>query len=350
MNHAHRPMALLRHLLITVSVLMFAAHAMAEEEQKSLTLLGAGATFPAPLYLRWFRDYHGAHPQVRIDYQGTSSSGGVTDLTAGRTDFAGSDLPLTDAQVPDVPGGILQVPMAASGIVAVYNLAGVSQLRLSRDALVGIFSGTVTRWNDAAIAATNPTATLPDMPITVVARADSSGTSYKFTRYLSALSEGFAEAVGTTMTPSWPEALKDRAGLVRGRGNGGVAASVRAIPGSIGYVQYPFGFLPGISMAALENRSGAIVAPGDAGFEAALQSVQENHSVENGTDPLGDACYPIVGFSWLVLRKAYDEPGKLTALKDIIAYAMGPGQDVTEQLGYVRFPQSVIDYVHEELK
>ena len=349
MNHSRRPLALLGRLLLTVSLVVLTAPLLAANEQP-LKLNGSGASFPAPLYLRWFRDYYLAHPQVKADYQSTSTSGGVKDLIAGRVDFAGSDLPLTEEQAGQVSGGMLQVPLAAGGIVAIYNVDGVSELRLSRQALVGIFSGTVTRWNDPAIAATNADATLPDMPIIVVARADSSGTSYKFSRYLSALSQDFAEAVGTSMGPSWPKALKARGGLVRGRGNSGVAATVRAIPGSIGYVEYAFGFLPGISMAALENRAGKLVDPDTAGFEAGLQSVIVNHSVRNATDPVGEEAYPIVAISWLVLRRAYDDPAKLTTLKDVIGFAMGPGQAVTEPLGYIRFPPLLTTYVQEQLK
>ncbi len=349
MPHYRRPMAWLGHLLLALSLLAFAGSSPAADEQP-LRLIGSGASFPAPLYLRWFRDYYLAHPQVRVDYQSTGSAGGVQDLIGGRVDFAGSDLPLTEAQAGQVSGGIRQVPMAAGGIVAVYNLEGVPVLKLSRDALVGIFSGRVARWNDPAIAASNPEASLPDAPITVVARADSSGTTYKFTRHLSALSAEFAADVGTGMMPNWPQPLKARGGLVRGRGNDGVAASVRAIPGSIGYVQYAFGFLPGISMATLQNRAGKFVEPGVAGFDAAMLSSYENRSIENSADPAGEDAYPIVGFSWLVIRNEYEDPAKLPALKDLIDYAIGPGQTVTEQLGYVRFPKPLIDYVEEQLE
>lgn len=351
MNHARCPMARLRHLLIVALLFGLAAPTQAEEaEQDVLKLLGTGASFPAPLYLRWFRDYYLAHPDVRLDYQAIGSAGGVKDLIGGRVDFAASDVPLTDEEAAQVPGGVRQLPMVAGAIVIIYNLEGVPELKLSREALVGIFSGTIERWNDPAIAATNPDATLPDLPIVVVARADASGTTYKFTRHLSALSPEFATGVGTAMKPDWTDALKERAELVRAPGNGGVAATVRAVPGSIGYVQYAWGFLPGISIAALENRDGKIVAPGKAGFDAALGSIMVNHSITNATDPTGEDTYPILALSWLILRNQYDDPDKLPALKAVIEYALGPGQAVTEQLGYVRFPERVIEYVEEQLK
>jgi phosphate transport system substrate-binding protein len=351
MNHARRPLARLRHLLVAALLLGLAAPMQADEaEQDVLRLLGTGASFPAPLYLRWFRDYYLAHPDVRLDYQAIGSAGGVKDLIAGRVDFAASDVPLTDEEAAQIPGGVHQLPMAAGAVVVIYNLEGVPELALSRKALVGIFSGTIERWNDPAVAATNPDVTLPDLPVVVVARADASGTTYKFTRHLSALSPEFAADVGTAMKPDWMDPLKDRAGLVRAPGNGGVAATVRAVPGSIGYVQYAWGLLPGISMAALENRDGQVVRPGKPGFGAALDSIMANHSIANATDPTGADTYPILALSWLMLRKEYDDPAKLPALKAMVDYAMGPGQEVTDQLGYVRFPGPVIEYVKEQLR
>jgi phosphate transport system substrate-binding protein len=351
MHHPRRRMAMLRHLLIALSLVALAAPAAAEQpESKTLKLIGAGASFAAPLYLRWFRDYYLAHPQVQVDYQTIGSAGGVKDLIAGRIDFAGTDLPMTDEEIAQIEGGVGQVPMAAGGIAVIYNVDGVSDLKLSRSALAGIFSGTVARWNDPAIAAANPEIALPDAPITVVGRADTGGTSYKFVRYLSNIDPAFAEDVGTTMSPSWPKALKERGGLVRGRGNDGVAASVRAIPGSIGYVQYAFGFLPGIEMAALENRAGNMVAPGTEAFEAALRSISEDRRLDNVVDPAGDDAYPMVAITWLAFRNEYEDPAKLPAIKDIIKQAMGPGQAVTAPLGYVPFPAPVVEYVEAAIE
>lgn len=349
MTDFRHPLTLLCHSLLTILLLATTAHAQAAEE-KPLELNGGGASFAAPLYLRWFRDYYLAHPKVQVDYQSTSTSGGVKDLIGNRLDFVGSDLRLTDQEAGKVSGGVIQVPMAGGGIVAVYHLDGVPELKLSRDALAGIASGRVARWNDPALAATNPDVALPDLPIIVVARSDSSGTTYKFTRYLSAISPEFAEEIGTTMAPNWPKALKQRGGLVRGRGNSGVAAIVQAIPGSIGYVQYAFAFLPGISMAVLENRSGKFIAPGETGFFAALDSISKNRSLENATDPAGQDAYPMIGLTWLLLHKEYDDPAKLAALKGVIGYAMGPGQAVTARLGYIPFPPQLIEYVQDQLK
>jgi len=349
MKHSLHRIPLLRRLWLAAMLLVLAAPSLGADETP-MKLTGAGASFPAPLYLRWFRDYYLAHPGVLVDYQSIGSAGGVKDLIAGRVDFAGSDLPLTDEQAARVPGGVRQLPMAAGGIVLVYNLEGVQDLRLSRQALVGIFLGTVERWNDPVIAAANPGVSLPDVPIVVVARSDSSGTTYKFSRHLSAVSDTFTEQVGTSMLPNWPEPLKLRGGLVRGRGNDGVAANVRAIPGSIGYVQYAFGLLPGISMAVMENRAGNFVAPPAVGFGVALKSLIEDRALKDAADPRGEGSYPIVGVSWLLLRKDYQDPEKLSALKSVVEYAMGPGQDVAEQFGYIPFPPILIHSVLEQLK
>ena len=315
-----------------------------------LRLFGAGASFPAPLYLRWFRDYYLAHPDVRIDYQSIGSGGGIKDMINGRIDFAGSDLPLTIAQKARVPGGATQVPMTAGAIVLIYNLDGVDDLKLSREAVVGILTGRIERWNDPAIAATNPGAALPDSPISVVARSDVSGTTFHVTRHFSAASPDFAQTIGATMTPNWPKVLKERGALIRGRGNDGVAAFVQAIPGSIGYVQYAFGHLTGMKMAALQNRAGNIVAPSQASFHAALAGIGSDPNPNNINDPPGDGSYPIIALSWLVLRQEYDDPAKRQALIDVIRYALGPGQDMSEQLGYIRFAPTAVNYALDLLK
>jgi len=319
-------------------------------DDKAVKMTGAGASFAAPLYLRWFRDFSREQENVTLDYQSTSTSGGVRDLIGGRIDFAGSDLRLSEEQVARVPDGVYQVPFAAGGIAIIYSLDDMPGLRLSREALVDIYLGTIQRWNDAKIKKDNPDVMLPDLPITVIARSDSSGTTYKFTRYLTAINPAFADEVGTTMTPNWPDRLKRTGRLVRGRGNAGVAANVRLIPASIGYVQHAYGFLPGIYMAALENQAGAFVAPGKVGFEAALDSPVPDQPLATATDPAGDAAYPIVALSWLILRKSYDEPAKLPALLAMIEYGLGPGQEVAERLGYVRLPSGIIDYVRTELR
>jgi len=329
--------------------LLAGASALPAAEKKAIKLTGAGATFPAPLYLRWTHSYHQAHPKIFPDYQSIGSGGGVKDLIGGRVDFAGTDVRMTDEEVTQVDGGVVQLPMAVGAIVLVYNLDGVDPLKLSREAVTGIFSGTIERWNDPIIAATNSDAVLPDRPITVVTRVGGSGTSYTLTEHLGITSRAFAEAVVSSLSPAWPEAIQKRGGLVKASGNDGVAATVQAIPGAIGYVQYAFAHLTSMRMAMLENKGGQMVAPNEASFAAAIDAVREDPDLKVLRDPPGDESYPIIGVSWLVLRRQYDDPAKLPALIDLMEYALGPGQRDVAVLGYIPYSPEGIAYVQSLL-
>jgi phosphate transport system substrate-binding protein len=300
-----------------------------------IKLSGAGASFPAPLYQRWARDYFLAHPDVRVDYQAIGSGGGIENFIGGRLDFAGSDLPLTEEGAAQVEGGIVQLPMAAGAVVMTYNLPGIEGLRLSREAIAAIFLGKIAAWNDPLIAGANPGVTLPDTPVIVVARADASGTTFVATRHLSAISAEFAETVGATMAPVWPQALKDRGALIRGKGNGGVAAYVKAVPGAIGYVQYAYAYLTDMQMASLQNQAGDYVAARSESFGAAVKSFREELDLTEVADPRGPGAYPILTLSWLIARRDYDDDRKAMALKDVIRYALTEGQQVAGLLGYI---------------
>lgn len=304
----------------------------------TIRLTGAGASFPAPLYLRWFRDYYRAHPKVRADYQAIGSGAGVASFIDGRLDFAGSDIRLTPQQIAQADSGVVQIPMTAGAVVLIYNLPGIEGIRLSRAALAGIFSGRIARWDDPLVAANNPVIELPDEPVTVVVRSDASGTTYVMTRYLSAIEPTFAESVGSTMTPVWPKAIQERGDLIRGRGNDGVATHVKAIPGSIGYVQYAYAVLPGQQVATLENRAGAYIGPNPESIRATLEGIvlaAEDKRPGELTDPSDAAGYPVIGLSWLLLRKDYQEAGKRAALRDLIRYCLTEGQAQSESLGYI---------------
>ena len=200
-------------VVTTLMLMQLCAPLMAAEVVK---LVGAGASFPAPLYQRWFRDYYHAHPSIQVDYQAIGSGGGLTNFIEKRLDFAGSDLPISPEKIAQVEDGVVQIPLTAGAIVLGYNLPGVAELKLSREAVAGIFLGKVERWNDPAIAATNAGIELPDLPVAVVARTDSSGTTYVITRHLSAISVEFAQAVGQTMTPAWPVYSAMKTTLVSG--------------------------------------------------------------------------------------------------------------------------------------
>src|SRR5262245_53592170 len=196
-------------------------------------LQGAGASFPAPLYTKWFKTYSAAHQGVQIDYQSVGSGSGVKAVIDKTVDFGASDAAMSAEEIAQVQGGVQLLPMTAGSIVLAYNLEGVSELKLSRKAYAGIFLGQVKKWNDPAIASTNPGAKLPDMPINVVVRADSSGTTFVFTKHLSAISPEFAKSPGTNKMPSWPVGTKSK-------GNEGVTASLKTTPGSIGYIEFGY--------------------------------------------------------------------------------------------------------------
>lgn len=328
--------------LIAALTMLPAIGTVAEEP---LRLNGAGATFPAPLYLRWFRSFHLTHPHLRPDYQGTGSEGGIKDLRAGLLDFAGSDYPLEATEVETMPGGLVQLPLVAGAIVLIYNLEGVDGLRLSREALLGLFSGDIRRWNDPLLAAANPDLDLPDEQVVLVVRAGASGSSLRFSEHLAAVSAAFAEQVPPSKTPAWPRVIQQQGRLIGALGNDGVAAMVRAIPGALGYVQYAYGLLPNLQMARLENRAGDFVAPDQDGFAAAIAVLRDERRVAALLDPAAAGAYPIVGLSWMLLRREYDNPAKLPALLDLIDYALGPGQQDAAPLGYIPFTEAGIEYV-----
>lgn len=314
-----------------------------------IKLTGAGASFPAPLYQRWFRDYYLAHPDVRVDYQAIGSAGGIAGLTGGRLDFAGSDLPMTPEEAEQVEGGVVQIPMTAGAVVLAYNLPGVQGLRLSREAVSAIFLGKAGRWNDPVISAANPGVDLPDMPIVLVARADAGGTTYVMTRHLSAISPEFAQSVGATMSPVWPKVLQERGALIRGQGNGGVAAYVQAVPGAIGYVQFAYAHLTNMQMASVQNQAGGFVPPNGEAFRAAVESFRAELDLSQVADPRGAGSYPILTLSWLIARRDYEDP-KAEALTEVIRYALTEGQAMSDLLGYIPLTEQVLQVILPELE
>jgi phosphate transport system substrate-binding protein len=304
--------------------------------KSGVKLQGAGASFPAPLYLKWFKDYRSGRPDVTVDYQSTGSGQGVKSMIDGTVDFGASDAAMTPEEVAKVQRGVVMLPMTAGEIVIAFNLEGIKELKLSREAYAGIFLGKITKWNDPSIVKHNPTAKLPDQPINVVVRADSSGTSYVFSKHLSAISPEFAQSPGTNKMPNWPVGTKSK-------GNEGVTASLKTTPGSIGYVEYGYAKSTAMPMAILENKDGAFVAPTTASGQAALASVTlSGNLVAWVPDPPGKDSYPIVTFTWLLCYKKYDDAKKLTALKDVIRYCLDKGQGSSEELGYLPLPENVV--------
>ena len=302
-------------------------------------LQGAGASFPAPLYQKWFKTYSSSHPGVEIDYQSVGSGSGIKSVIDKTVDFGASDAAMTPEDQKRVDVGVQLLPMTAGCIVLTYNLEGVKDLKLSRAAYTGIFLGKVKTWNDPLIANSNPGIKLPDAPINVVVRADSSGTTYVFTKHLSAISPDFAKSPGTNKMPNWPVGT-------RSKGNEGVTASIKTTPGSIGYVEYVYAKSQKLPMTNLENKSGKYVTATSASGQAALTSAKiPNDLIVWVSDPDATDAYPIVTYTWLLLYKNYPDKKKTAVLRDLLKYVLTDGQKDAEPLGYIPLPKPVGDKV-----
>ena len=291
----------------------------------------------------WFHAYHAAHPDVQIAYQSADSGTGVKGVIDKAVDFGASDAAMTDEEMKKVDAGVQLLPMTAGAVVLAYNVPTLANLRLSRDAYVGIFRGKITKWNDAAIVRANPGLKLPDMKIHVVVRAYSSGTTYVFTKHLSTVSEEFAKNPGASKLPKWPVGTP-------AKGNDGVSAAIRATPGAIGYVDYGYALGAKLKMAALENKAGKFIEPTIAAGEAALAATTlPEDMIVWISDPEGDAAYPIAAFTWIICYKQYDDANKAAALRDVLAYCLTEGQKASESLGYIPLPESVAEKVKAAL-
>ena len=315
-----------------------------------LKLIGSGASFPAPLYAKWFKDFSAATKGVRVDYQSKGSGAGIQDFINHTVDFAGSDAAMNDKEIGQVQGGVVLLPMTAGEVVLSYNLKGVDTLKLPRDVYPGIFTGKVAKWNDPRIVAANPGVKLPDEAITVVVRSDSSGTSYVFTGHLAAINEDFKNEVGQAKSPNWPKSGK----IVKAPKNDGVTATIKQTPGAIGYIEYGYAKLTKAPTALLENKSGNYVTPGAESGAAALASAEFPAGDLPGgnvpdlrvwvTDPAGAQAYPIASFTWLLLYKEQDD-NKAQALRDLVEYCLTTGQKSADAMGYIPLPENVVERV-----
>jgi phosphate transport system substrate-binding protein len=303
----------------------------------SVKLQGAGASFPAPIYNKWFKAYNAAHPNVLVDYQSVGSGSGVKAVIDHTVDFGASDAAMKPDDMAKVPGGVQLFPMTAGSIVLAYNLKGVDSLQLSREAYAGVFLGKVKRWNDPAIAKANPGVALPDLPINVVVRADSSGTSFVFSQHLSAVSDEFGKGVGANTMPNWPVGTKSK-------GNEGVTASIMTTPGSIGYIEYGYAKSQKVPIATLENKAGKfVVATTQSGQAALASAVLPDNLIAWAPDPPTPDAYPIVTYTWLICYKAYPGKDKQQAVQDLVKFGLTEGQKDAETLGYIPLPASVVE-------
>jgi len=323
-------------------LLIAAAISLAPARAENMRLIGSGASFPFPIYATWFKQYSGSREGVIVDYQAKGSGAGIQDFINGTVDFAASDAAMSDEEIAKVEKGVVLLPMTAGEIVLAYNLPGDPQgLKLPRDVYPDILLGKITKWNDPRIAQANPDLSLPDMPITVVSRADSSGTTYVFSRHLSAVSEEWKNGPGTGKTVQWPRSDK----FVAAPKNDGVTATIKQTPGAIGYIEYSYAKLTKMNTALRQNKAGNFVAVGGETGKAALANAQLSEDLRMWVDdPDGENSYPIASFTWMLFYKKQD-PKKAEALRDVVQYCLTEGQKIADQMGYIPLPENVVEKV-----
>jgi phosphate transport system substrate-binding protein len=299
----------------------------------------AGATFPYPIYSKWFDEYHKLHPKVQINYQSIGSGGGIRQLLDKTVDFGASDGPMTDEQLQQAGFKILHFPTVLGAAVPSYNIPGVTgELKFTPEALAGIFLGKVTKWNDPAIAGANPGVKLPADDIVVIHRSDGSGTTYIWTDYLAKVSTDWQSKVGKNTSVNWPVGLG-------GKGNEGVAGLLKQTPDSIGYVELIYAIQNSLPYGTVKNSSGEFIKASLAGVSAAAagaaKSMPEDFRVSI-TNPPGKDAYPISSFTWLLIPAQIQDPAKKAAIKDFLTWMLTSGQQFCEPLAYAKLPKEVM--------
>ena len=310
------------------------------------TLNGAGATFPYPMYSKWFSEYHKAHPDIEINYQSIGSGGGIRQVLAGTVDFGASDGPMTDEQLSQAKTKILHIPTVLGADVPAYNIPGVTgELKFTPDVLAGIFMGKITSWNDPALAKANPEANLPNQPIVVIHRSDGSGTTYIWTDYLSKVSSDWQTQVGKGTSVKWPVGLG-------GKGNEGVAGMIRQMQGSVGYVELIYAVQNKIPYGSVKNAAGVFVKASLDSVTAAAASAKSmpaDFRVSITNAPGKDA-YPISSFTWLLIPAQSKDAAKGKILADFLSWMVDDGQKMTADLTYAPLPESVAAKVKGAIK
>ena len=304
------------------------------------TINAAGATFPGVIYQKWFQEFHKLHPDIQINYQPLGSGAGIQQLTQGTVDFGASDVPMTDEQLSKTTRAkTLHFPTVLGGVVPTYNVEGVTAvLNFSSETLAGIYLGTISKWDDAALKKDNPGVKLPGAEITVVHRSDGSGTSFVWTDYLSKISPAWKSKVGAGASVSWPKGLG-------GKGNEGVAGTVKQTPNSIGYVELIYAVQNKMAYGAVRNADGAFVrADFDSVSEAAAgaaKSMPDDFRVSITNAP-GKKAYPISSFTWLLIPSKFDNATKKSAIQQFLKWMLTDGQKYAAPLSYAPLPAPVV--------
>ena len=299
-------------------------------------LTGAGATFPYPIYSKWFSEYSAAHPGVEVNYQSIGSGGGIRQVTSGLVDFGASDMPMTDDMLSSSKVKLIHLPTVLGAVVPVFNAPGVTDLRFSGDVLADIYLGKISTWNDPRIAKDNPGVKLPDQKIIVVHRSDGSGTSFIFTDYLSKVSSEWSGGPGKGTSPSWPVG-------VGGKGNEGVAGLVRQMPGAIGYVELIYALQNHITFGEVKNAAGNWIKASIEGVTEAAASVKSmpaDYRISITNAP-GANSYPISSFTYLLIPASGTNAENRKILKDMLSWIVKSGEGEVSALSYAPLPEEL---------
>jgi phosphate transport system substrate-binding protein len=333
----------MRRQLLTIALAALTGAAPAASQ----TLTGAGATFPNPIYTKWF-DAYNKKTGVQINYQSIGSGGGIRQFTEGTVDFGASDGPMNESQIAAVNANVLHVPTVLGAVVVTYNLPGIGDTKLKFDGttLVDIFMGRITKWNDKRIAALNPGVKLPDIDLIVVHRSDGSGTTYVFTDYLNKFSREWKDKVGYATSVNWPTGLG-------GKGNEGVTQQVKQVEGALGYVELIYAISNKLPYAVIKNAAGSFVEPSLESVTAAAGSAKLSKDTDfrvSITNAPGAASYPIASFTWLLVPKDSKDPAKAKLLKDFLTWMITPeAQGMANDLHYASLPAEVVQLIQARL-
>ncbi|MBF5046378.1 phosphate ABC transporter substrate-binding protein PstS [Aggregicoccus sp. 17bor-14] len=325
--------------LLAAALLTVAGTALAADP---VLMTGAGATFPAPLYTKWFSEYNKLHPDQQFNYQAIGSGGGIQQITKGTVDFGASDAPMSDEELQKAPGTV-NIPTVLGAVVLTFN-APVTELKLTPEALSGLFLGKITKWNDPALAKANPGVKLPDLAVTIVHRSDGSGTTAIFTDYLAKVSPEWKQQVGAGKSVKWPTGLG-------AKGNDGVAGQVKQTPGALGYVELAYANQTKQPTAALRNKDGQFVKPSIESTSAAAAGVTVPADFRVSiTDASGKNSYPIASFTYLLVPQDQKDPVKGAAMLRFIDWALHDGQKMAGPLDYAPLPAPVVAKVQAKLR
>jgi phosphate transport system substrate-binding protein len=307
-------------------------------------LNGAGATFPYPIYSKWFSEYHRIHPEVTISYQSIGSGGGIKQVLADTVDFGATDGPMSDEQLAAAPFRVLHVPTVLGAVVLTYNLPGAPRaLKFTPDAIAGIFLGRIRKWNDPLIARANFGVQLPDVEIVVVHRSDGNAASYIFTDYLSKVSPEWKINVGKNTSVKWPVGLG-------GKGNEGVAGTVKQTPGSIGYVEFIYALAAKLPMGVVQNAAGRFITPALDSVQAAADTLLPEDFRASITNPPGKTAYPMASFTWLLVPAEWKQADKKRAFSRFLNWMLDNGEAMAGELGYAPLPRQVAAQVKREIR